>query len=117
MSEPGAGPLETLARDLRDDPLALPFARAVFTQLARAPGAYSDSHTHDIDALALRISALLRSAASGGSSMGDSLMAEPIMAAAFFQNVDLLYDSSFPRADAVSSAIMQALEGLSAEAG
>lgn len=116
MTEP-RDPLEILASDLRDSPSALPFARAVFTQLARGPGAYAASSAPEIDSLARRISRMFHAAESGDSSIGDELAAQPLIAAAFFQNIDLLYDSRFPRADLVSVAIGQALQTLSEDDG
>ena len=38
------------------------------------------------------------------------LASSPPMLAAFYQNVDLLYNAGFPDADAVSALIMRALE-------
>lgn len=97
-----------LADALAAEPALLPFARAAALQLAR--GGPSP------EAAALRVAGLLRDAgllaAPAVTDAAAELADDPALLAAFFQNVDLLYEESFARADAVSLLVMAALERL-----
>jgi hypothetical protein len=108
----------------RDMEASLPFVRAVISQLL-AP--------HDTDAvpptaeqvrhLGDRVVTLVQAAAEAGAERAPSAQHEAAavalahdapMLAAFFQNIDLLYEAECPDANAVSSTVMRALERLEA---
>ena len=106
----------------RDMEAALPFVRAVISQLlaphdadAAPPGADQVRHLGD------RVVALVQAAAESGADRGTSAQPEAAavalahdapMLAAFFQNIDLLYEAECPDANAVSTTVMRALERL-----
>ena len=113
----GMPPASLLSERLAGDPGALRFAEAVFAQLTGPAGALGAAPPAARDALALHLSELLLSAPAVGENdaLALRLIAEPPLAAAFFQNVDLLYRHDSPRADAVSALLMRALEIAAAE--
>jgi hypothetical protein len=83
----------------------LPFAAAVVRQLTRHA-------TEDPVApaeVAERVVDLLLAAERGDEAAEHALAADHAMLAAFFQNVDLLYQHAHPTADSVSALILQAL--------
>ncbi|MDB4949236.1 MAG: hypothetical protein JWM27_1885 [Gemmatimonadetes bacterium] len=66
------------------------------------------------------VRALVRDAAGDADAREDAarrLASQPPLLAAFFQNADLLYDERHPSADAVSAAVMRAVELLGGEDG
>ncbi len=94
---------------------ALPFLEAVAAQLG-APlvrGGRDRSPTREREA-ALRAARVLRAATAppgeGGGPDAAALLlgADPGLLAAFFGNVDLLFESGFPGADQVGTAVVQA---------
>lgn len=95
------------------DGAALPFIAAVAGQLARS--ADPASPASEERRVAERVVALLRlaggapSADAGPERAGELLGGDVVLLAAFFQNVDLLYEHGYDQADAVSLAIMHAL--------
>jgi hypothetical protein len=83
----------------------LPFASAVVTQLARGAGAGAEA------AIARRVAAMVRAPGTGPLEVAaEALRADPPLFAAFFQNLDLLFDAPAAEADAVSGLVMAALE-------
>jgi hypothetical protein len=90
------------------DPSAEPFVAAVVRQIAE-PFATPAEDRPDAEGLRRRILHLL------GKSVDDAgreLAADVVLLASFFQNVDLLYEHGFARADHVSAAIMRAMEAM-----
>lgn len=103
-----------------EDRGALLFAEAVFAQLIGPAGALREAPAAVRDALARDVVDLL---AASPEDPGDDVLAlrlfeRPPLAAAFFQNLDLLYSYSSPYADPVSTLLMRTLElAAAAEAG
>lgn len=91
---------------------ALPFAEAVVMQLARPAGDPTDAERErDTASRVAGLLALREGVATSTDRQASSLLREDaVLLAAFFQNVDLLYDSGDPQADRVSRWIMTALE-------
>jgi hypothetical protein len=83
-------------------PSAFPFLEAVTEQVAHR-GEPRDEREVGARALAL----LLDPLAEGAEAR---LLEDPAMLAAFFQNVDLLFDHHDPGADPVAALVMRALE-------
>lgn len=83
----------------------LPFAAAVVRQLTRHPAEEPLAPA----AVAQRVVDLLLAAERGDEAAEHALAADHAMLAAFFQNVDLLYQHGHPTADSVSALILQAL--------
>ena len=103
----------TILRErLAADPGALLFAEAVFAQLVGPAGALRSAPPAVRDALALHLLDLVLGSAAGAADdlLALRLLAEPPLAAAFFQNLDLLYAHDSPHADAMSAVLMRALE-------
>jgi hypothetical protein len=100
-------------------PTAAPFLRAVAHQVTYALGADpagQDTGAHE-SAAEQRALALLRDAGAFGEAeipplddVARRLLAEPAMLAAFFQNLDLLFEHRAPGANAVSLLLMRAME-------
>jgi hypothetical protein len=90
----------------------LPFAEAVVMQMARPAGDPPDAARERDTALRVaRLLALRERPPSVADRRASSLLQEDaVLLAAFFQNVDLLYDAGDPEADRVSRWIMTALE-------
>ena len=99
-----------LRERLAADPAALPFAEAVFAQLVGPAGALAGAPPAARDALAVHLADTLLAGARDPEAAAPRLLAEPPLAAAFFQNLDLLYASASPHADAISLLLMRALE-------
>lgn len=109
------------ARDLES---ALPFVRAVIAQVlgpiaedGSGPSAAAEREVGN------RVIALVETAADTGApsraaappdAAAAVLASDPELLAAFFQNIDLLYECEFPDANAVSTTIMRAMESLGA---
>ena len=103
----------TTARELlASEPAAIPFAVAVTIQLTGPAGSLANAPPSEEAALARRVAEIVLRA--GGELDGDALVArlleEPPLAAAFFQNVDLLYAHHCPCAEPVGALIMRAME-------
>lgn len=87
-------------------------------QLAR-PGGTAATPTEE-ERVVERVLAVLRLARRasptdpGPERAGESLAHDTVLLAAFFQNVDLLYDHGYRHADAVSLAVMHAVSLLEA---
>lgn len=80
---------------------ALPFLAAAAQQVA--------GHTREgADAAGERALSVLLTPDPGAAAR--VLIAEPVLFAAFFQNLDLLYDAADPGADATSAIVLAALE-------
>ena len=94
---------------LAADPAALPFAEAVLAQLVGPAGALAGAPPAARDALAVHLADVILSSADAAAG-APRLLAEPPLAAAFFQNLDLLYTHESPHADAVSLLVMRTLE-------
>jgi hypothetical protein len=94
---------------------ALPFLEAVAAQLGSPleRGGRDRSPAREWEA-ALRAAGVLRAATAppgeGGGPDAAALLlgGDPGLLAAFFGNVDLLFESGFPGADAVGTAVVQA---------
>lgn len=94
---------------------ALPFLEAVAAQLGSPlePGGRRRSPAREREA-ALRAVRVLQAAAAppeddGGPDAAALLLAaDPALLAVFFGNVDLLFESGYPGADAVGMAVVQA---------
>lgn len=109
--DPSAPALAVLEAALgRDDP-ALGFARAVLVQVALPPGAAQDPVAEMAAARAIAgvLARRAEPAGADGRTPARVLAADPVLLAAFFQNVDLLYDAASPDADRVSGWIMEAV--------
>lgn len=109
--DPSAPALAALAAALGPADPALPFARAVLVQVALAPGAERDpedelSTAHAIAGVLMMPEGPIDSA---GPTPARALAGDPVLLAAFFQNIDLLYDAGSPHADRVSGWIMEAV--------
>lgn len=109
--DPSPPALAALEAALGGDDPALPFARAVLVQVALQPGAARDPSAELAAARAIA-GVLARRTETVGADECDpvrTLAADPVLLAAFFQNVDLLYDAASPDADRVSGWIMEAV--------
>jgi hypothetical protein len=90
-----------------EDHRAARFIDAATSQVARATGSPG---TQPPDPIAERIAGMIRAVEQGDSeSVRTALSADPVILAAFFQNVDLLYTDSHEHADVVSMVILEAL--------
>ena len=106
----------------RDMEAALPFVRAVISQLLAPHDTNGVPPSADhVRQLGDRVVALVQAAAESGAERGAAAQPEAVaaalahdapMLAAFFQNIDLLYEAECPDANAVSTTIMRALERL-----
>ena len=104
-------PGSLLRERLGADPGAIPFAEAVLAQLTGPAGAFAGAPHTARDALELHLAdVVLAAAATDPDELARRLLAEPPLAAAFFQNLDLLYTHTSPHADAVSALLMRTLE-------
>ena len=100
-----------LGERLADDPGALRFAEAVFTQLTGPAGAFGSAPPAARDALAIHLSDLLHGLTTAANeALALRLVDEPALAAAFFQNLDLLYTHGSPVADPMSALLIRTLE-------
>ena len=100
-----------LRERLAADPGAIPFAEAVFAQLIGPAGALAGAPPAARDALELHLAdVVLAAAAADPDALARRLLAEPPLAAAFFQNLDLLYTHASTHADALSALLMRTLE-------
>ncbi|HET6231990.1 MAG TPA: hypothetical protein VFE05_18095 [Longimicrobiaceae bacterium] len=94
------------------DDAVRPFVDAVVAQVARPLG------VRDVPASAeARVRAVVANLIARASDPtpaarvpAELLVADLVLLAAFFQNVDLLYDGGYAHADAVSMLVMHALE-------
>lgn len=102
-----ATPRDLLADRLGRTSEALPFAEAVVAQLTGAAGAMSGAPEAARLDLAREVAELLLSVRSGDQL--DDAFSGPELAAAFFQNIDLLYLHGWAHADGVSALIMAAI--------
>lgn len=109
---PNAEAARVLRERLGEGSAALPFARAVLAQLTGTPGAAAAASPRERRQLAEGVAELLRGAERGDSpdAPARALLAEPALASALFQNVDLLYAAGWAAADAVSAVVMRAVE-------
>ena len=108
----------SILRDrLAGDPGALRFAEAVFAQLVGPAGALGGAHAAARDDLAAELADVLLASGEGArdDALALRLLAQPALASAFFQNLDLLYEHSSAYADAASALLMRALELASRE--
>ena len=97
-----------------------PFLDAVARQVAYGLGAdphSSDAESRAIDAEKRAVSVLRDAGAAGVPSSAEAfdaaarrLLAEPPMLAAFFQNLDLLFEHRAAGAEAVARLLMRAME-------
>jgi hypothetical protein len=110
-------PASLLGARLAGDAGALRFAEAVFTQLTGPAGALAAAPPAARHALALHLSDLLLDSplAAADDALALRLLSQPPLAAAFFQNLDLLYRHHSPLADPVGALLMRALEIAAAE--
>lgn len=106
----------------RDMEAALPFVRAVISQLlAPYDAGGTPPAAEQVRQLGDRVVAMVqaaseasaeRSAAAQPEAVATALALDAPMLAAFFQNIDLLYEAECPDANAVSTTVMRALERL-----
>lgn len=94
------------------------FADAVLAQAGRPLGAAPDPAREErvADALA-RLLDLARERDAPAAAAVPVLLADPLLLAACFQNVDLLYDAGAPQGDRVGDWVMAALESVSGGRG
>lgn len=112
MSVPAAA-LHRLRARLTPAAAALPFAEAVLRQLASGAGALADAPDAEAEALADRIAVLLLEVDAPASDLQVArLAAEPALASALFQNLDLLYLHPWPGADGVGLLLARLLEAV-----
>jgi hypothetical protein len=103
--------LAHLRRRLAGEADVLPFAEAVLRQLASGAGALAGAPTAQSEALAERLAALLLAVrGEGDEALVPLLLAEPALASALFQNLDLLYAHPWRGADAVSLLLARLVE-------
>jgi hypothetical protein len=96
-----------LRSELRGMDGMIPFASAVVAQLARGAGAGAES------GIGRRVAAMVRASTAGPLEVAaEALRSDPPLFAAFFQNLDLLFDAPPAESDAVSGLVMAALEGV-----
>ena len=95
---------------LSADPGAIPFAEAVLAQLLGPAGALAGAPMAARDALANHLADTILASAAADETLAPRLLAEPPLAAAFFQNLDLLYTHASTHADAMSLLLMRTLE-------
>jgi hypothetical protein len=103
-----------------DAAAALPFLEAVVQQTAfplgesvsaaEAPERQRKTVRQVIDLLLATRAAGGEAAAGDRDEAAERLRAHPVLLAAFFQNIDLLYQQAYPHADAVSLLVMRALD-------
>lgn len=85
----------------------LPFAEAVVTQVARPLGGGEGRREM---VLAARIAELLNPRAAAAPLDAAALVDDPVLLAAVFQNIDLLYAAAHPEAERVGALVMNALD-------
>lgn len=111
-TELDADAARVLRERLGEGSAALPFARAVLTQLTGTPGTAAPAPPRERRRTAEQVAELLRAGERGDppEAPARALVAEPALAAAVFQNVDLLYAAGWPAADAISAVVMRTVE-------
>jgi hypothetical protein len=90
---------------------ALPFAREIVLQTAFPLGSVRGSDDDEI-AVVRAVVKLFRTASEGVADLSLPASASgwhARLVAAVFQNLDLLYDSGFPHADAIAGAVLEAV--------
>lgn len=87
---------------------ALPLGEAV--PVAEAPERERRTTEQVVELLLVARSAMGEQGEKYPDEAAERLRAHPLLLAAFFQNIDLLYQHGYPHADAVSLLIMRALE-------
>ena len=111
MTDPARGPGSVLRDRLAADPGAIPFAEAVLAQLIGPAGPLAGAPLAARDALERHLAdVVLATPGPDPDALARRLLAEPPLAAAFFQNLDLLYTHSSPSADSMSALLMRTLE-------
>jgi hypothetical protein len=103
--------LALLRERLAGDAGGVRFAEAICAQLLGPAGALGDAPDAEREALTERVATVvLESARARDDALALRLLGEPALAAAFFENLDLLYDSPSAYADAVGALVMRVLE-------
>lgn len=105
-------PLEDLLATMDEGDAAAPFIAAVAVQLARATESAPPDEERSVAERAvavLRLAHRSPRAEAGPERAGELLGGDVALLAAFFQNVDLLYEHGYTHADAVSLAVMHAV--------
>lgn len=112
VTSAAAGVVPLLRERLAGDPGGRPFAEAVLAQLVGPAGALADTGTGFHEALALHISEILLASPGAGrdDALAHRLLAEPALAAAFFQNLDLLFTHGSVHAEAIGALVMRTVE-------
>ena len=112
MTAPLLAAASILRERLAADAGALLFAEAVFAQLIGPAGALRDAPGHTRDALAHDVADILLASPDdpGDDLLPLRLLHQPPLAAAFFQNLDLLYSYASRYSDPVGAVVMRALE-------
>jgi hypothetical protein len=116
VTEAARAPGSLLRERLSGDPGAIPFAEAVFAQLVGPAGALAGAPPAARDVLEAHLADVLLASAGEDGTLAARLLAEPPLAAAFFQNLDLLYAHGSTHADAMSTLLMRVLELAAEEA-
>ena len=91
---------------------ALPFLTAIAEQIGQADGKQSATAEPLLEGQHTVENALLLLRQPEAADAADRLATDPVMLAAFFQNVDLLYEHGYREADAVAALVMHAVERL-----
>ncbi|MBW3628349.1 MAG: hypothetical protein KY464_03535 [Gemmatimonadetes bacterium] len=112
MTQPLLSAASILRQRLAHDQGALLFAEAVFAQLISPAGALREGPAEVRDALAHEVADLLLASPDdpGDEGLALRLLEQPPLAAAFFQNLDLLYSYASPYANRVGTLLMHTLE-------
>lgn len=112
-------PLRRLREHLSSRPRVLPFAEAVLRQAGQPLGGSEDADRESCTAdlvcdLLDRAEEKVRSdpGQMEGARLHEALGSDPLLLAAVFQNVDLLYQADASEADVVGRWVMSAIESL-----
>jgi len=86
------------------------FVQAVVTQLARGVEEAGAGAQQQVEWLTDRLTSILIGVEQGEpAAVAEELVADPLLLASIFQNIDLLYDHGYPHANALSMLTLEAI--------
>lgn len=107
---PERGPGTEVEGVLGPDHRAAPFLRAVTSQLARAIDVDPEGDPQLVESLPGRVVAILLAVEEERAAAAlELLSADSVLLSTFFQNIDLLYETAYSFADAVSMLTLEAI--------